>query len=150
MHGTIYNAAVAEHIDPTLFGPDNAAWDINAALRMGRWNVAGEMVQTANPWPATDFRVTAYAIEAAVDTTLFGAPGRASFSWSEGIQGRKGTQFRFNRQLVLGYRHQAFRNAAFTFEYVRSSGFAPLINIATVSDLDVTQNSLVLGAVLTL
>jgi len=150
LHGTIYNAAVAEHIDPTSFGPDNPAWDANAALRVGQYHFAGEYVQTVNPWPATDSEVIAYSAEAAVDMYLFGRPGRASVSWSEGIQGADGTQFEFNRQLVLGYRHQAFTNAAFTFEYVRSTGFAPLMNIQTVSDIDVEQDSFVFGAVITL
>lgn len=150
LNGTIYNAAVAEHIDPTAFGPDNAAWDVNALLRMGPLQLKGEYVQTVEPWPATDFEVIAYATEAALDTVMMGRPGRASVSWSEGIQGEEGTAFRFNRQLVFGYLHQYHPNAAFTFEYVRSTGFAPLINITTVSDIDVVQDSFVFGAVLTL
>ena len=150
LHGTIYNAAVAEHIDPNLFGPDNGAWDVNAALRLGRLRLAGEYVQTIDPWPATNHEVIAYRTEAAWDTQFWCRPSRASVSWSEGIQGPPGSQFEFNRQLVLGYSVQAFPNASFSVEYVRSTGFAPLINIQTVSNRDVVQNSVVFGAVLTL
>ncbi|MDG1874954.1 MAG: hypothetical protein P8J27_13650, partial [Mariniblastus sp.] len=148
--GTIYNADVPEHTDPGIVGPNNGAWDVNAALDLGELHFAGEFAKTANPWPATDFAVTAYSAEAAVDNVLFGRPGRASVSWSEGIQGEEGTQFEFNRQLVLGYRHEAFNNATFTFEYVRSTGFAPLMNIQTASDISVEQDSFVFGAVITL
>lgn len=150
LHGTIYNAAVPEHTNPNLFGPNNAAWDVNAKLRMGAVQFAGEYVQTVDPWPATDHEVIAYRTEAAVDTCFGRVPGVASVSWSEGIQGEAGTEFEFNRQLVLGYQVQPYRNASFTFEYVRSTGFAPLINIRTVSDKDVVQNSFVFGAVISL
>ena len=114
LNGTIYNAAVAEHLDPSLFGPDNAAWDVNAKLRMGRLQLAGEYIQTVDPWPATGHEVIAYRTEAAVDTYWMGYPARGSVSWSEGIQGPPGTEFEFNRQLVLGYSVQPFRNAFFT------------------------------------
>lgn len=150
LHGTIYNAAVAEHLDPSLIGPNNGAWDVNASMRLGRLHLFAEYVQTVDPWPATNHEVIAYSTEAAWDTHLFCRPGRFSVSWSEGIQGDTGSQFEFNRQLVLGYRHQAYENAAFTLEYVRSSGFAPLIAIQTVSDRNVVQNSVVFGAVITL
>lgn len=150
LNGTIYNSAVAEHIDPNQFGPNNAAWDINGSLRLGPWNFKGEYVQTTDNWPATGSEVIAYALEASRDAQMFGRPGHAAVSWSEGIQGPGGSEFEFNRQLVLGYYLQASENAAFTFEYVRSTGFAPLINIQTVSDREVAQNSFVLGIVLTL
>ncbi|MFK7765691.1 MAG: hypothetical protein AB8B55_00515 [Mariniblastus sp.] len=150
LHGTIYNADVAEHLDASLFGPNNSAWDVNAHLQMGRMQLAAEYVQTNNAWPATGHEVIAYRTEAALDTYFGGLPGRASVSWSEGLQGEKGTEFEFNRQLVVGYRVQPFENAFFTFEYVRSTGFAPLIGIQRVSDIDVVQNSIVLGAVLSL
>jgi hypothetical protein len=150
LHGTIYNAAVAEHTDPTIFGPNNAAWDVNALLRIRRLQLAAEYVQTMDPWPATGHEVIAYRTEAAYDSSFRGTPIRTSLSWSEGIQGDKGTEFEFNRQLVVGLRVQPYDNAFFTFEYVRSTGFAPLIGIQRASDIDVKQDSIVLGAVLSL
>jgi hypothetical protein len=94
--------------------------------------------------------VIAYSTEAAYDMCLAGMPARSSVSWSEGIQGDPGTEFEFNRQLVIGLSVQPYPNTLLTFEYVRSSGFAPLIAIQTVSDIDVVQDSFVLGAVISL
>jgi hypothetical protein len=74
----------------------------------------------------------------------------ATVGWSEGIQGPSGSQFEFNRQFVAGVGMQLSENALFTVEYVNSSGFAPLMNITTVSDRSVTQHSAVLGLVLAL
>jgi len=150
LHGTIYNAPVAEHLDPALFGPNNGAFDINAALKLGQLQLAGEYVQTVNPWPATGHDVIAYRAEAAYDMFIGEMAARSSVSWSEGIQGSSGTEFEFNRQLVLGLSVQPYPNTTLTFEYVRSSGFAPLIGIQTVSDIDVVQDSFVFGAVIAL
>jgi len=150
LHGTIYNAAVAEHTDSNLFGPNNGAWDVNALLRLGRLRLAGEYVQTVDPWPATDHEVIAYRTEASLESWLLGRPARHSVSWSEGIQGPPGSPFEFNQQLVLGTRVDVHPNVALTLEYVRSMGFAPLINIQRVSDPDVVQNSVVWGAVIAL
>ena len=150
LHGTIYNARRAEHIDPTLFGPDNAAWDINAHLRWGRLQLAGEYVSTVDNWPLTDHRVIAYRVEASADTFVFRVPSRFSASWSEGIQGPTGSQFEYNQQLVLGMAWYCSPNTQFSFEYVQSLGFAPLINLTTVSDRSVRQHSAVFGFVLVL
>lgn len=150
LHGTIYNAPVAEHLDPTLFGPNNGAFDINAALKLGRLQLAGEYVQTVDPWPATEHEVIAYRAEAAYDMFIGDLAARSSVSWSEGIQGSSGTEFEFNRQLVLGLSVQPYPNTTLTFEYVRGSGFAPLMGIQKVSDKDVVQDSLVFGAVISL
>lgn len=150
LHGTIYNAAVAEHTDSDLFGPNNGAWDVNALLRFGRLRLAGEYVQTVDPWPATDHEVIAYRTEASLESWLLGRPARHSVSWSEGIQGPPGSPFEFNQQLVLGTRVDIHPNVGLTLEYVRSMGFAPLINIQRVSDPDVVQNSVVWGAVISL
>lgn len=75
-------------------------------------------------------------------------PAWWAVSWSEGIQGPSGSEFQFNQQLVLGVELQPSPNVSFTAEYVRSLGFAPLINITTTSDRDVIQDSLVFGLVL--
>lgn len=150
INGTIYNAPVAEHLDPDLFGPNNAAYDINAKIRVRNLHLAGEYVQTVDPWPATGREVIAYRAEGAYEMCLAGKPARGSVSWSEGIQGDPGTEFEFNRQLVLGLSVNPYPNTLFTFEYVRSSGFAPLIGIQTVSDRDVVQDSFVLGAAIAL
>jgi hypothetical protein len=72
-------------------------------------------------------------------------PARWSLSWSEGIQGPSGSQFEFNRQLVFGYRVEPSRNSRISLEYVRSTGFAPLIGLKSMSDRDVVQNTIVLG-----
>lgn len=150
INGTIYNAPVAEHLDPDLFGPNNAAWDVNAKLKLRNLHLAGEYVQTVNPWPATNHEVIAYRAEAAYDCCVAGHRARSSVSWSEGIQGDPGTEFEFNQQLVLGMSIQPYRNTLLTLEYVRSLGFAPLVNIQRVSDRDVIQNSVVLGAAISL
>ena len=150
LHGTIYDGAAAEHLDATVTGPRNGLWDVNALLRVGDFRVKGEFLQTQKVWPVTGHQVTAYAVESSMDTQYFGRPARVSASWSEGIQGPSGSQFEFNRQLVIGLRLDATPNMMLTFEYVRSLGFAPLINITTVSNRNVDQNSFVFGMVLTL
>ncbi|MEM7455753.1 MAG: hypothetical protein AAF456_15475 [Planctomycetota bacterium] len=146
LYGTIYDSAVPDHIDPNNTGPRNGAWDVNARLRTGALTLEAEYVQTENPWPATNHEVIAYRTEAALDGQFNGMPARYSVSWSEGIQGDPGTEFEFNRQLVLGLRVQPYQRVFLSAEYVRNTGFAPLINIATVSDIDVVQDSAVLGA----
>lgn len=150
LHGTIYDSAVPEHIDPTAFGPRNGAWDINANIRYKNFHLAGEFVQTLEVWPASNHKVLAYRMEAAADFNLGSYPSRISAGFSEGIQGADGTEFEFNNQFVAGMRVNASENAYVTAEWVRSAGFAPLINLTTVSDRDVVQNSLVLGLVLAL
>lgn len=147
--GTIYDATVAEHLDPTAFGDYNSAWDVHAQWNWRNWTVAGEFVTTVDPWPATGEAVTAYRSELAYDLHNMIYPTRLSVSWSEGLQGDEGTEFEFNRQLVIGMGTRLSPNALVSLEYVRGSGFAPLIAITTVSDRSVTQDSVVAGIVLT-
>ena len=150
LHGTIYNAEVAEHLDPDLVGPMNAAWDVNTLLRWRRFRFAGEYAATVESWPATDHPVQAYRLEAAYDFGHPVQPVRLSASWSEGIQGDSDTEYEYNRQLVLGLAYRWMPNATVSLEYVRSMGFAPLIDITTVSDKSVNQDSAVLGLTLVL
>jgi len=150
LHGTIYDAAVAEHIDPNLFGDLNGAWDVNALLRLGQWSFAGEYVSTLNAWPATGARVQAWRTEAAYQSCIHGRPASYSVGYSEGLQGPSGSEFEFNQQLVLGLGVDLTPNAKLTLEYVRSMGFAPLINITTASDRSVAQDTVVAGLVLVL
>jgi hypothetical protein len=150
LHGTIYDADTPEHIEPSVVGPRNGAWDINTAIRYRRFQFAGEYVQTLKRWPATDHAVQAYRLEAAYDRSMFCIPTRFAVSWSEGVQGAADTEFEYNRQLVLGIGCRTSPNVLLTLEYVRSVGFAPLINLTTVSDKDVKQDSAVLGVVLTI
>lgn len=148
LHGTIYDTAVPEHVDATAFGPRNGAWDINGSVHVGALRLAGEFVQTEEAWPASGRRVSAWRAEAAYDFFYGDMPCVLSGSFGEGNQGADGTEFEFNRQLVIGLRVQPSPNAFFTFEYVRSTGFAPLINLTTVSDRDVEQNSAIAGVVI--
>ena len=148
LHGTIYNAARAEHIDPTLFGPNNPAWDVHGEAQLGPLVLAGEYVQTVDPWPTTNHIVQAWRAEAALDVVDFGVPAVLSASWSSGVQGKTTDEFEFNNQLVIGLRHDATPNVSFMLEYIRSFGFAPLINITTVSNKSVRQNTILLGMVL--
>lgn len=150
LHGSIYDGESAEHLDPTVVGPRNGVWDVNATVRYERLTVSGEFIQTLKNWPVTDARVTSYKVEGAFDVQFGAAPGWLSASWSEGLQGPKGSEFEFNRQLVIGAAAEVSRNVLLTLEYVESSGFAPLINILTVSDADVKQRSVVLGMVFVL
>ena len=150
LHGTIYDANVAEHLDPTQFGQKNPAWDVNARVRVGNTHLAGEYVQTSDVWPVTNHEVIAYRAEVAHEFCWRECPSWISGSWSEGIQGDEGTEFEFNRQLVIGLSTRPSPNVVLTAEYVRSTGFAPLINITTVSDRSVAQDSLVLGLVFAL
>ncbi|MEZ6111205.1 MAG: hypothetical protein R3C99_09350 [Pirellulaceae bacterium] len=118
---------------------------MNAQLNIGRLIVAGEFVSTVDDWPATEALVSAYRAETAFDGYFFSRPTRYSVSWSEGIQGPSGSEFEFNQQLVLGMGIDMGPHALLSFEYVRSSGFAPLLDITTVSDRGVVQDSLVMG-----
>ncbi len=145
LYGTIYDGFTAEHLDLNQFGPNyNTAWDVNARLDWGRWIFGGETISTVRPWPVTATQVSAYRAEGAYRLDR-ARPSRLSVSWSEGVQGPPGSQFEFNRQLVLGYGAQVHPNAFVSAEYVRSSGFAPLMDITTVSDRSVVQDSAVLG-----
>jgi hypothetical protein len=148
LYGTVYDGSVAEHTNPQIFGPRNSAWDANTQLVVGPWIFEAEIARTRNPWPVTNENVTAWRTEAAHDLTWIGQPLRASASFSEGTQGPGGSQFEFNRQFVAGLRYIPHPNVTMTFEYVRSTGFAPLIDITTVSDRSVIQNSFILGLVL--
>ena len=150
LYGTIYDADVPEHLDPTLFGDPNGAWDVNARMRINRLHLGVEYVRTVSAWPVTDHDVIAYSAEAALDSYFISMPARWSLSWSEGIQGPPGTEFEFNRQLVLGYRVEPSRNSLISLEYVRSTGFAPLTGLTSLSDRDVVQNTIVLGLTFTL
>lgn len=150
LHGTIYDGPTAEHLDSTVSGDRNGLFDVNAKLRIGRWQLKGEYLQTEDVWPTTNHRVIAYAAEAAVDVSMMGTPVRLSGSWSEGIQGPETSEFEFNRQLVIGARFDPRPNVMLSVEYVRSSGFAPLIGITTVSDKSVVQDSVVFGLVLSI
>lgn len=150
LYGSIYDALTAEHTDPTVTGERNGVWDAHARFRLGIWHLRAELLQTENDWPVTGRNVTAYAVETAVDLPTASWPVRLSGSWSEGIQGDKGTSFEFNRQLVVGLQYQPAPGLQCSLEYVRSSGFAPLIGITTASDRDVVQSSLVLGLTLAL
>ena len=143
--GTIYDVEEAEHLDPDAFGPYNSAWNVNAEFHMGRMNFAGELASTVDDWPVTDHPVIAYRAEAAIDGCFLSHPAKYSVSWSEGIQGSGGLEFEFNRQLVIGMGLDLGPHALLSLEYVRSMGFAPLINITTVSDRDVVQDSFVMG-----
>jgi hypothetical protein len=146
--GTIYDGAFPEHLNPNLFGEYNSAWDVNAVVRWGRVTIAGEYATTVDDWPATGHAVTAYRAEAGYDVNVGPYPGRLSVSWSEGIQGDRGSEFEFNRQLVLGLGTTLNRYAMLSLEYIRSSGFAPLIDITTVSDRDVVQHTALAGLTL--
>ena len=150
LHGTIYDANVAEHINFAIAGDRNPAWNANAGLSWRQWDFAAEYTTTLNPWPVTDTRVQAYRTEACYRLPNTPRPTRLSLSWSEGLQGPSGSEFEFNRQLVLGSAVKFNRHALFTTEYVLSSGFAPLIDITTASDRSVRQHSAVFGLVLVL
>ncbi len=69
-------------------------------------------------------------------------------SWSEGIQEDRGTEFEYNRQFVVGLGTTLNRYAMVSLEYLRSSGFAPLINITQVSDKSVVQDTALVGMAL--
>lgn len=150
LHGTIYDGSIAEHINPAIVGPRNGAWDVNGNLRMGRMVFSAEYVQTIEPWPVVQHRVQAFRTEAALETALFGPPTWFTVSWGEGIQGNSGSAFEFNKQLVLGCEVIVNPNVRVSAEYVRSIGFAPLINITTVSDSDGIQNTALLALVVVL
>ncbi len=147
--GTIYDGMAAEHLDANQFGSDyNSAWNVNGRIDRGRFSLAGEFVSTTDPWPVTGALVSAYRTEAAYWIDRGTSPQYVSVSWSAGEQGPDGSEFEFNRQLVIGYYRHFYGYCGVSAEYVRSSGFAPLIAITTASDRDVVQDSLVLGMTL--
>ncbi|OYP37621.1 LbtU family siderophore porin [Rhodopirellula sp. MGV] len=148
--GTIYDGNVAEHLDANTFGPYNHAWDVNGELTLGNLTLQAEYVSTTGDWPVTDYPVSAYRTEAAYDAKFMRWPTRYAVSWSDGRQGESGTEFEFNRQFAMGMGLTLGPNATFSAEYVRSLGFAPLIDLTSVSDRDVVQNSLVLGMTIVL
>lgn len=150
IHSTIYDSATTEHINPRITGPRNGALDVNARLDAGPLSLVGEFVTTVDPWPAVQHQVRAWRAEGSYRFDQFRFPTIISAGFSEGIQGESGSQFEFNRQFVLGARVDFAPNIYGTAEWVRSTGFAPLINIATVSDRSVIQDSAVIGLVLVL
>lgn len=149
--GTIYDGFTAEHLDANQFGGDyNSAWNLNGRVDWNAFTLAGEWVSTTRSWPVTSEPVSAYRTELAYWTDRVACPSFWSVSWSSGSQGPDGSEFEFNRQLVIGYSTQFNPHWRLSAEYVRSLGFAPLINITTVSDRSVEQDSLVLGMTLVL
>ena len=149
--GTIYDGFAAEHLDTNQFGSDyNSAWDVNGRIDLGNWTLAGEFVSTTSSWPVTGALVSAYRAELAYWVSRSGQPSYWSVSWSAGDQGPDRSEFEFNQQFVVGYSKQFHQRCRVSAEYVRSMGFAPLINITTVSDRDVAQDSLVLGMTIVL
>lgn len=144
--GTIYDGFTAEHLDADQFGPDyNSAWTVNSRLDIDRITLAGEYVTTTDDWPVTASPVVAYRAEAAYWFDRGARGSNVSVSWSSGEQGPSGSEYEFNDQLVLGLGKRFGNHARVSVEYVRSLGFAPLLAITTVSDRDVTQDSIVLG-----
>lgn len=150
LHSTIYDGLTAEHTNPNIVGPRNGALDVNARFDYGPVSLAGEYITTVDPWPVVAHRVEAWKAEGAYRITGLNRPAFLSVSYSEGIQGAAGTDFEFNRQLVVGARVDFTPNVYGTLEWVRSMGFAPLINITTVSDREVVQDSAVVGLVVVL
>ena len=143
--GTIYDGNVAEHLDEGQFGDLNSAWDLNAVYHCNGLSVGGEFATTTGPWPVTDHRVMAWKIESGWESTVMDHDAIYSVSWSEGIQGSSGTEFEFNKQLVVGVGVNLGSRVDVSFEYVRSLGFAPLIDITTASNAKAIQNSFVGG-----
>lgn len=150
LHSTIYDGTTAEHINPAITGPRNGAWDVNGRLDIANLTLAGEFVSTVNDWPVVGHEVSAWRAEAAYRILDWYRPWTLSASFSEGIQGPDGSEFEYNRQFVLGARVDFSNYCYGTLEWVRSTGFAPLINITTVSNRDVEQNSAVVGLVVVL
>lgn len=149
--GTIYDGLTAEHLDANQFGTDyNSAWNVNGRIDLGQLSLAAELISTTSSWPVTGALVSAYRTEAAYWINRGPYPEFFSVSWSAGDQGPDGSEFEFNRQLVVGYCRHLNQNCSVSAEYVRSTGFAPLIAITTVSDRDVAQDSVVLGMTLVL
>ncbi|MEZ6091905.1 MAG: hypothetical protein R3C05_28645 [Pirellulaceae bacterium] len=147
--GTIYDGLAAEHLDANQFGTDyNSAVSLFGRYDFYQTTFSGEVVSTTRDWPVTDAPVRAYRTEAAYwfDRSPFGS--FVSVSWSSGTQGPSGSEFEFNDQLVVGYGKGLGPNCRVSAEYVRSAGFAPLLDITTVSDRSVVQDSIVLGMTL--
>lgn len=148
LQSTIYNSLIPEHTNPNVQGPDNPAWDVNATLRVGWLYLSGEFAETLDPWPAAGHRVQAFRFEAGIRTAWRDLPVGLAVSYSEGIQGPPGSEFEFNKQLVVGGEIALSPYAKLTAEYVLGLGFAPLIDLTKVSRRDAMQNSAVLGLVL--
>lgn len=148
LQSTIYNSQVPEHTNPNVLGLDNPAWDVNATLRIGWLYLSGEFAETLDAWPAAGHRVQAFRLEAGIRTEWRDLPVGLAVSYSEGIQGPPGSEFEFNKQLVIGGEMALSPHAKVTAEYVLGLGFAPLIDLTKVSRRDATQNSAVLGLVL--
>ncbi len=145
LHGTIYDSTVAEHTNPGITGPLNGAWDAHGRVRFGRYYGSAEYVRTLKKWPIIGAPVVAYTTELGVDIPEFTFPTFLSASWGQGFQGAASTTFYSNSQLILGSQFQLHKNVQLSFEYIRSLGFAPLINITTVSDPNVIQNTYLVG-----
>jgi len=144
--GTIYDGMTAEHLDANQFGTQyNSAWSVNTRWDIDRVSLASEYVTTTERWPVTNSIVSAFHAEAAYWFDRGPRGSQLSVSWGSGEQGASGTEFEFNNQLVVGYGRRFGLHCRASIEYVRSIGFAPLMNITTVSDRDVAQDSLVFG-----
>jgi hypothetical protein len=163
--GTIYNQDVAEHTDEDLFGPMNPAVDGFINLTMGNFKASGEYAQTLKKWEVVDHKVIAFKAEVAMTIESDARDYNLSLSYSEGIQGDTSSggaccpvtgccstgadPFAFNKQVVLGFESLLTnKSCSFGVEYILSKGFAPLIDVATNSDKDAVQNTIVLFAIL--
>jgi len=154
LHSTIYNNDVPHHPGPSFalsrqLSPDlvrNGAWDIFAEYVHGPLRVGAEHTATTDAWPATGERVRATNFQAAWDFALFDRPTTLSAVYGIGRQGPDGSEFAELTQLAIGIETAITPFFSLTAEWVRNESFAPLINIRTASDADVTADAVLVGA----
>lgn len=131
LYSTMYDGDPPEHEGPISKGPRNGAWNINLH---GCWNgleAYFEMTSTERSWKSTKHLVRTFSggIVCELLEPWLDKPIRFSLEHGEGIQGSSGEEYRKNAQSVFGIDYTVHESVRFTFEYVHTKGFAPLMDI---------------------
>ncbi len=152
LYSSMYNSSIAHHPDHPSFGPSretplsrNGVWDIYAEATWRDTRLGVEHTRTIEPFPATDFDISATTIQAAQDFYLAGMPTTVSASYGIGRHGEDGTPWEKQTQFILGIETDVTPNFSLSAEWVRNEGFVPLINITRVSNADVQADAFVIG-----
>jgi len=153
LNSTIYDTEFAHHPGASfefseansVQNLENGAWDVNAELKWRGLSVGGELTSTEASWPTTDHKVRAINGQVAYDFPLCGLPSRLSFVYGVTDLGPDDVEYEELTQIAVGLETQVTRNFSLGIEYVRNSGFVPLIAITQASDADVRTDTIIVG-----
>lgn len=152
LNSTIYDGDPPEHTGPISIGARNGAWNVNLHACYCGAETYVEYTSTERPWNSTNHLVQVLSFGVSYDWCVpcLDTVVALSAEHGGGIHGPSGSEFEENAQNVFGIEYRASENARFSFEYVHTRGFAPLMNIAVpgVSSRDARSDVFQLGITL--